>query len=532
MGVRAGSFNYWGRRGSAFVNPPPPSEGPQFYASPAGGGTGLSVGSPCLISQAWALMAPVFDQDPFLNLANGTYTGANSMIAPSVSGTSASYITVRATNEGQVLIDGQSARIPVNLNQVDYINIIGVNCKASSADVVALTGCISCLIQRVCAWDAADQNRYIFVNNYGRANVFEDCAGWGIARKVYISYANAGPTTFRRVWHRWNKSTQLGPKPGASLAYHSYDVTMENCIGTWDQTPQPDPYTLQNNGVAVVQGNPPGSGCDVGPIPLPYGVVQGDQSCLVNSKFVQNTYGVFSSDSNADTTGIVWNPATNYPAAPRSQAVSTIGGNAYYSLQTPNINHQPDLTIGVWWNLIGPLSYCNSRMLGCIAYQKTGQSNIQPARLFFNSLNDGVTYQDCVGIYSNDVNFGPTTPFSGTTRQPFLLSNGTINSGLVATRLTSFRGQASNGSVGTAYTKTNLILTGTTPAALYTGPSESLYNTAQGAQIRYRYVNGVLTSDALWPWPMSARIAAATAASGYAVEDVDATIQAFFGTYI
>ena len=70
-----------------------------------------------------------------------------------------------------------------------------------------------------------------------------------------------------------------------------------------------------------------------------------------------------------------------------------------------------------------------------------------------------------------------------------------------------------------------------TPAALYTGPGESLYNTSQGAQIRYRYVDGVLTGTDLWPWPMNQRIINAMTTAGYIPEDVNARIQVFFGAF-
>ncbi|MBN2494619.1 MAG: hypothetical protein JXR96_08530 [Deltaproteobacteria bacterium] len=36
-----------------------------------------------------------------------------------------------------------------------------------------------------------------------------------------------------------------------------------------------------------------------------------------------------------------------------------------------------------------------------------------------------------------------------------------------------------------------------------------------GAQIEHRYVDGVLTAEPLWPWPMNERIEAAMVQSGY-----------------
>jgi hypothetical protein len=176
-------------------------------------------------------------------------------------------------------------------------------------------------------------------------------------------------------------------------------------------------------------------------------------------------------------------------------------------------------------------------MLGCIVYQQSTYNALQPARLLYATLMDDITFKDCCAIYPNVAAFGPTTS-TGATRRPILLVNGVIHSNLFATNLTSFKGQASASSYGTDWVKTNCV-EATTPAVLYTGSHktdpahvESLYNTTQGSQIRYRYVNGILTSTALWPWPMNQRIIDATTASGYTVEDVNATIQGFFGTFI
>ena len=43
-----------------------------------------------------------------------------------------------------------------------------------------------------------------------------------------------------------------------------------------------------------------------------------------------------------------------------------------------------------------------------------------------------------------------------------------------------------------------------------------------------RYVNGTLTSQGLWPWPMNQRILTATAQAGTGV-DVTATMEALLG---
>jgi hypothetical protein len=53
--------------------------------------------------------------------------------------------------------------------------------------------------------------------------------------------------------------------------------------------------------------------------------------------------------------------------------------------------------------------------------------------------------------------------------------------------------------------------------------------TTSGANLCYRYNDGALTTQALWPWPMNQRILDATAQSGRAPVDVTATIESMFG---
>ena len=79
--------------------PPPVAGACTHWASPAGGGTGLSQGSPSTIA-AWMARPPV--PGNILCLLDGTYTGAASMILPPVglSGTSTQPLTIQALNDG------------------------------------------------------------------------------------------------------------------------------------------------------------------------------------------------------------------------------------------------------------------------------------------------------------------------------------------------------------------------------------------------------------------------------------------------
>lgn len=58
---------------------------------------------------------------------------------------------------------------------------------------------------------------------------------------------------------------------------------------------------------------------------------------------------------------------------------------------------------------------------------------------------------------------------------------------------------------------------------------ENVFNTSRGANLCYRYQDGVRTTQPLWPWPMNQRIADALQQAGRSPIDVTATVQSLFG---
>ena len=85
-----------------------PIRATDYYASASGSGSTCTIGSPCLIASVWALMVA----GDTLNLNDGTYTGADSMIDPPAAfdGTVGSRMTIQAINDGEVTINGEGAR--------------------------------------------------------------------------------------------------------------------------------------------------------------------------------------------------------------------------------------------------------------------------------------------------------------------------------------------------------------------------------------------------------------------------------------
>ncbi len=208
-------------------------------------GNGLSASSPFKISNFWG----VASAGKTLCLLDGTYTGDSSMIVPpaGLNGASGLPITVRALNDGKVLITGQGTRRPVWLSRDDWWVIEGINACCSSDSVVYLSYSNNNVIRRVAAWDAADNNTEIFGTHYGAYNLFEDVAGWGTARKIFQSSYEGDYTTIRRAWGRWERSTVVGPKMTYTLAYNNYHLTCENCLGTWSGQGMPE--TLRPDGL-------------------------------------------------------------------------------------------------------------------------------------------------------------------------------------------------------------------------------------------------------------------------------------------
>ncbi len=213
-----------------------------YYASPRGQGNGSSPERPFVIARFWNRAQP----GDTLVLLDGTYLGAESMVTPpkGLRGSKGLPITVRAMNDGKTAIDGQNINCPIALNYNDWFVIEGLNAHSSKSTVVSVSHSNYCVIRRVCGWDASDGNTYIFAAHYGQHNVFEDCAGWGIARKVFSCSQGGNYTTFRRCFGCWQGCHAVGPKMTFTLFYNSHHITAENCIATWDGKLMRKEYTV------------------------------------------------------------------------------------------------------------------------------------------------------------------------------------------------------------------------------------------------------------------------------------------------
>src|SRR3989338_6501259 len=380
------------------------------YASPNGGGNGLSQSSPFQIANFWGVAGP----GKTLCLLDGIYTGGNSMITPpsGLGGSSGNPITIRALNDGSVGINGQSARQPLKFNNNSWWIVEGVNLYNGSNNVVEVwTNSNNNIFRRIVAWDApVTDNAMLFLNGQNTGNLYEDIAGFGNARKIFEWYNGgaSGTVTIRRAWGQFSANTWSspgGPKMVYSNMYNSRNALYENLIGNWDKT-------------------------STSPV---------------------EDYGLFSGDQIND------------------------GG-------THCINH---------------------RNYGSIGYIKASD-NADTLNAY--AAAHGWYDQDCLD-FKNLVMY--IQPGSHTGISPFIGDN--YQGGRTYAYLSNVTTISSaSPSIAGDWTQSNNSFVSSVAAApnIWNGAGTS------GARVCKQYVNGTLTNNALWPWPMDARIRQALTRAG------------------
>lgn len=176
------------------------------------------------------------------------------MITPpsNLSGVAGKPIVVQAINDGKAVFDGEFQRQPVLLEYNDWFVLRGFNAHSagpptSSASVFSVKYSNHCVLQRLVGWDAvADGNNNVFGIHHSEYTLVEDCAGFGMARKIFSNSQAGNYTTFRRCFARWEGNHTDGPKLAYTLAYNSHHAICENCIATWDPLMLKDEYQVTN----------------------------------------------------------------------------------------------------------------------------------------------------------------------------------------------------------------------------------------------------------------------------------------------
>jgi hypothetical protein len=183
------------------------------------------------------------------------------------SGTPNNPITIRALNEGKVLIDGQFSRAAVYFRFNTDIRVIGVNVCCGRPGIYAnRTKRMSFL--RVIAWDQhrpgdppdVSAGNPITVDGTGTEDtLFEDCAAFGMGQRMFRNAFRSNRVTVRRCWFRFEGHEGTEPSSTFNLLRDSGAITVENSLFTWDASRG---GAHQQTGIVVggTSGeNPPGS---------------------------------------------------------------------------------------------------------------------------------------------------------------------------------------------------------------------------------------------------------------------------------
>jgi hypothetical protein len=205
-----------------------------YYVGVAGSGSICSSGSPCSMSTGLGKLAA----GDTLIVNDGTYQGASSMISQPPSGTSGSYITIKAANDGGAIIDGQNTNTPLYAYSRNYIKIEGFKFKNGPYYVGQLgedPNGVSYWEIRRCAFEGgtgSESGAYASTLLVGYSNhvLFEDCWVYGKGRYKFHTFRSTY-LTYRRCIARYDATTVYSGNPQAGFS--TYDVSnsiWENCI--------------------------------------------------------------------------------------------------------------------------------------------------------------------------------------------------------------------------------------------------------------------------------------------------------------
>ena len=248
-----------------------------YYVSTTGSdslsGTSLSLAW-ATFSHAWTVMSP----GDTLLIANGTY---HQKLVPGFSGTAQNRLYIRALNDGQAIIDGDTngdglgdfdtvlefGGSEAGWQDINYVTVEGLVVKNAGpycADVndpeCDHTGAVVLIqgnhntLRRVSAYNADRQKNSTVIWILGDDNLVEDCVAAGTGRKMIMAFAGAERNIIRRCfaasqwWEAGDPYYNPGYFPwqdGIEFYGSSYNV-MENNI-VYGMTAGPSPGIGANN---------------------------------------------------------------------------------------------------------------------------------------------------------------------------------------------------------------------------------------------------------------------------------------------
>jgi len=433
-----------------------------YYISPSGDNG--NAGDSCTAGHPWLTFAYAASQmsaGDTLYLCDGTYTTSDSgMLDDFVSGSDPNYTTYEAVNDGSAIIDGEYAAKPLVMSSKSWIKIKGIYFKdsgGSSPNVIRVVDSSNIYFQRVTGRNASDlsvaTNTHVWSFENVDSSIVEDCAGWGNGRNTFLLFGGSDNNVIRRMWMKYhNKNATQGAD--CMQVYNSAGNIVENSICTKDST-----WRNYFGGIAIWDNDANGYSD--------------------NNKFYGNvvydvdvdttTYAAFGVNSNASSGGQVTGTAMTDCVVINSD--------------NNGLNWAGDQDLDVTrMTIINAHNAVNHR----VDLEFTGESGIV--------LKDSILMNsNCGWEYSRgtpDTDSHSYNDFYGNSTDYCESSQGT---GEFDTNPAFNTAKYGHG----AY----LIQ----PSAL-DGLGEGGGNV--GAEVLYKYTDGVLGTDPLWPWPMEGRILA------------------------
>lgn len=382
-----------------------------------------------------------------------------------VSGTAGNPITIKAQNEGSAIVDGTSSRIPLIIYNRQYLVVEGITFKNSNGSTVETSGCKYLTIRRCMIIDYSETSSWTTVllhassaSSLAQAIVFEDNAvigQWGMLNGQSSNYL-----VIRRNYFR-------GAYAGTYL-YNANNCIVENNIMTIDASDSSTIYP--NNGPKANQADKEAN----------YNKFFGNISVSpVSGSQLHSGHAIMEDGATAPQfSGTVYK--NNVAINPKYYGGRYDGDD---NLTVENNTYVRESSSGGLWaayfhvpssGLYIKAVYKNNSMKGngsVGGYYRDSSGNVSVNNSYNNYYNLGAVYGGAAsqGVGEKNLNPGYATA--------------TYGNGAYLMVPTALKDKGENGA-------------------------------DIGAEVLYRYKDGVLTNEPLWPWPMEDRIKNET---GYSV---------------
>lgn len=455
-----------------------PVFGAVFYISPSGDNENEGTGCEDAFLTFTVAEAAMSANDT-LYLCDGTYTpGTTGMLHPSVAGSDPGYTTYEAVNYGSAILDAENTNDAPCEILANWTKIKGVVCTNSgSGHSVVQIEADNTVIQEVTAYDAQDgNNTYHFrFKSAADNNLLEDSASWGIGRNCVILEGGASNNTVRRFYCALGEHDGTGGGQACAQIYGADNTVMENFICTTGEAGLQEGWAFS-----------------------PTGVVTNGLSIWDNS---QNT-----TDNNTIYGSVVFNiDRTNRSGLSKDFGITgkadQVTGNALVDCVSIGDDYGPNeyaFTIGQ--------SQDNVSVTNCTFTDADEDSVVATSTSADYGNTESLTITDTI-IMGGDVCGYEDEGLTGYGGASFL-NTFTHTYNTLYGNGTHFCDDEQSGTENNFDPAFDTATYGNgaylmQPAALvgYGSGGGDI-----GAEVLYRYEDGVLSETALWPWPMEDRI--------------------------